>query len=149
MSYWWLTKLTCSILLIASIIISAFTSWLPDINTSVSLAGRILVLVGGAIFLSHYWLIKRDNKRLEEMEYLVTQTALFKRIRHPIYFGEMFMMLGYALIAAHSLTLLIFVLGILALVMQAKVEDKQVADKFPQPYAQWTKTTKLILPYVY
>ncbi|WP_156493107.1 hypothetical protein, partial [Oleiphilus sp. HI0125] len=90
MSYWWLTKLTCSILLIASIIISAFTSWLPDINTSDSLAGRILVLVGGAIFLSHYWLIKRDNKRLEEMEYLVTQTALFKRIRHPMYFGEMF-----------------------------------------------------------
>lgn len=147
--FWWNIKILCSLILILGVFLNYLTDWYPTIFSVNNSAPSILVLLGGAVFFYHYYLIKRQNKKIDKPVNLITSGGLFKYIRHPMYFSDVIMFLGFTLMACNILSLAVFIVSIIALVKQSKVEDKYLSDKYPSEHEIWVRSTRLLLPGVY
>lgn len=142
---WWVLKNLCGLGLIASLVFSITFSWPSLFNLPVSV-GQFLVLLGGVSSLFHYVLLKRKNPRLQEPSSLLRQGGLFGLVRHPMYASDMVMFSGLWLMTSPVYSLPILIVAYVAVVKQAYIEDHTIARAFPEEYADWFKTTGLLLP---
>ena len=86
----------------------------------------------------HYSLIRRRR--------LVTHHGLFYRIRHPMYLGDMIIIL---LLATHWLTWLVMPLALIVLsmiVVLAWREDLELRCRFPRIHDRWCYRSGLLWP---
>ena len=146
---WWIIKVLSSMVLITILVLNYLTDWYfktYPIDTRFSIS---IVLIGGVIFFYHYYQIKRKNVTLDAASELVTGPGLFRYVRHPMYFGELLIILGYMLLAFNLVTLLVFLIGSIAILKQSKVEDQFLAKKYQSRHQDWAQSTKLIIPVVY
>lgn len=144
--FWWNMKILCGLLLIASVFARYLVDSINPLFVIPDFMGQALVVIGGAIFLYHYLLLKRHNRYLFKPNTLITGKGLFKYVRHPMYLADMIMYLGFVLIMPHWITIAIFAIGLIALYKQAEVEDRFMAKLFATEHQEWAKTTRLIFP---
>ncbi|MFS6827855.1 methyltransferase family protein [Cyanobium sp. ATX-6F1] len=109
-------------------------------------AAQILVLIGGGTVFTHYGLLKRRRGRFDHPEALLTRGGLFSVVRHPMYLGDALMDLGFALLAGTWLAFGIYGLCLVALGLQARVEDRHLAERFPEAHRHWSLHTGLLWP---
>ncbi len=146
---WWLVKVVCNLVLLSGVFIHYLTDWYLPLLAAQYAVALGLVLGGGVVFLYHYYLIKRENNRLDVPGNLVTRGGLFTVIRHPMYFGEMFMFLGYVLMAPIAISLLCLPVAVFALVKQAQAEDRFLSRVHTERHACWCQSTRLLVPGIY
>lgn len=144
---WWATKLLCGLGLITGLVLRFVANVEPQWHSQI-IVGQVLVVVFGAVSLGHYWLLKRANADIGKPIRLVSHGGLFNLIRHPMYFADIFIYLGLFLLFMHPLSLLILLLGLIAVFKQAVIEDSALAKQFGQKYWQWQGRSKLLVPYV-
>jgi protein-S-isoprenylcysteine O-methyltransferase Ste14 len=72
----------------------------------------------------------------------------YARVRHPIYAGLLLAWLGTAL-AGGLVWLVPFVLDGAYFVYSARVEERHMAQQFPQLYSQYRRRTKMLIPFVW
>lgn len=146
-SVWWSLKVICGLLLVSNQAVYFSFSY-PEILLPVPiLLSQLLVISGAAVFFTHFILLKKANPLLNQPDHLVQNQGLFKRIRHPMYLGEMILDVGLASFCLHPLSLCILATALLALYRQAVHEDHLLGDRFGIVFTEWKEHTGLLLPH--
>jgi protein-S-isoprenylcysteine O-methyltransferase Ste14 len=110
--------------------------------------GFVAALVGLAIalwariHLGNYW---SDKVVLREDHQLI-RTGPYRYMRHPIYSGVLLGVLGTALIVDQWRGLLAFALLLANYTIKAKREERILADRFSEEFAQHRSGTGFLLP---
>ncbi|ANB02054.1 isoprenylcysteine carboxylmethyltransferase family protein [Ectothiorhodospira sp. BSL-9] len=142
---WW-TKVAASGVLIGLVIERFVAGGLPGWPSPAIPLAQLLVVVGGCITLAHYTVLRRKGVTCTEPQELVRSGGLFPSTRHPMYLGDAVTCVGLAMLAPSVAAGLILVVAIAALVIQARLEDKFLARRFPIEHGQWRARSGLLLP---
>jgi protein-S-isoprenylcysteine O-methyltransferase Ste14 len=116
--------------------------WLEGIGLAVFLLGLALA-VWARVYLGRNWGMPMSQKIDPE---LVT-TGAYRKVRHPIYSGIILAMIGTMI--AVSLYWLVAVIVIAAyFIYSASVEERYMAERFPDSYPGYKRSTKMLIPFV-
>jgi protein-S-isoprenylcysteine O-methyltransferase Ste14 len=76
--------------------------------------------------------------------------GIYRRLRHPSYFGTIFSFLGLP-VAFGSLIGVLFMMlvGVPALIVRINLEESFLVDEFKEEYLDYRKTTYKLIPFVY
>jgi protein-S-isoprenylcysteine O-methyltransferase Ste14 len=113
------------------------------------LVGQAVVLVGAGINLQHYFFLKRRNPNVATPDFLVSSRGLYHWIRHPMYLGDVILMIGLSLLAPGLAAVLLLILGIVGVGVQSRIEDAHMARAFGRPFEDWRSRTRLLVPGIY
>ncbi|MDJ0521402.1 MAG: isoprenylcysteine carboxylmethyltransferase family protein [Planctomycetota bacterium] len=146
-SPWWLLKVSAGLALVAwgLLVALGLGPIVPRLPFPPPLA-QMLVLVGAGLHLVHYAILKRRAGDLSRPHALVTDVGLFRRIRHPMYLGDLVAYVGLAALSADPIAAGLLVLGAIGLERQAHHEDREMARQFGTPYEDWRVRTRLLIP---
>ncbi len=149
-SIWWFLKTGLS----AGLILYALATLLlrplyPPLFAAPDLAGQATAILGGCIHLWHYAILKRNLLNLQNPKTLVTRGGLFSRIRHPMYLGDLLLMLGFFLLTRDWVALVLAIGGLFSLGRLCRAEDRRLAGLFPKEHAEWKKGTKTLIPWIW
>lgn len=144
-TFWWKLKVLGAMALIACGAARFLLGVPPAVDVPI-LVAQILVLIGGGIVLAHYWRLKRRRGRFDRPEELLTRGGLFSVVRHPMYLGDVVMDLGWTLLAGSWLAFGLYGFCLVALQLQARVEDRHLAERFPEAHRHWRLHTGLLWP---
>jgi protein-S-isoprenylcysteine O-methyltransferase Ste14 len=105
----------------------------------------LLLAILGRVQLGGNWANIEDYRVLKNQQ--LVHNGVYKYIRHPIYAGDMLLIMGLELALNSWL-----VLGVIALVIyvtrQAKKEEVILKKAFTD-YGNYQKTTKMFVPYIF
>ncbi len=86
-------------------------------------------------------------RTLKENPELVT-SGPYAYVRHPIYTGILLAIFGSAL-ASNVLWLIPFLYFVIFFIYSARVEERLMAQQFPEIYPAYQKRTKMLIPFIY
>ncbi len=111
--------------------------------------GRVLIFAGALISLYHFYRIKRAAGSLCCPETLVTTGGLLPRIRHPMYLGELLVIIGFVVTIATPIAVIPAAFYLWFISMLCQDEDLNNAEQFPSEYEAWRTRSKRLLPGVW
>jgi len=118
----------------------------------VAYIGIIFLIVGGIIMIiSRIQLGKYGTPVVHTgEEHKLVTIGLYKIVRHPMYFGAVFMMLGPYL-AFRSIILLIgmAILYFYLLKIRIQFEEETLIGTFGEEYKNYMRRTKKLIPFIY
>ncbi|MGF1574095.1 MAG: methyltransferase family protein [Sumerlaeia bacterium] len=145
-SYFWPLKLVLSLAIIG---LTCFTLFQAEIPTARWLLAVCVILAGAAIELSHYRVLKKSVGPLGKPEKLNTTGLLFPVIRHPMYFGDLLMLLGFSLLAFTPLLFGIYAAFAVICLLLCLSEDRMMQAAFPEEFNPWKARTALVIPFIF
>lgn len=100
-------------------------------------------------FCGFFQLKKRGKPegQFEDTTTLVT-TGLYKYIRHPLYLSLLFVGFGAFFKHFDYIQIILMATNIIALILTAKVEEKEMIKKFGNEYMEYMKTTRMFIPLI-
>ncbi|HUV34812.1 MAG TPA: isoprenylcysteine carboxylmethyltransferase family protein [Candidatus Desulfaltia sp.] len=121
-----------------------------------SLLGLAMFSLGGYLrFMSRRQLMRAGltmlgSSRLVTVEgqRLVTD-GLYRRIRHPLYLGEMTRNLGFTLILTSGYGFALVLLGSVFLLFRIPREERMMLEEFGDEYREYMRRTWRLIPHVY
>jgi protein-S-isoprenylcysteine O-methyltransferase Ste14 len=78
----------------------------------------------------------------------LVKSGPYRRIRHPIYTGILLMILGTGLASGRVHGLLAFPIGLSALWLKSRVEERWMGAEFGERYAVYKKESWALIPFV-
>jgi protein-S-isoprenylcysteine O-methyltransferase Ste14 len=99
----------------------------------------LLVIAGAGTTIGHYVAFAGRVG-------LITDAALFRWIRHPMYLGDLLLYLGFALYPATPVGIVAYGVAVIALVRQALREDHAMDARYGGEHVQWRGRTWLLVP---
>ncbi|RJP28846.1 MAG: isoprenylcysteine carboxylmethyltransferase family protein [Candidatus Omnitrophota bacterium] len=122
---------------------------------AVSMFGISVFILAGVIrywsvkSLGEHWKIHLVNEDESEIKYSCVKTGPYSFIRHPIYLGIIFELIGISLIANafYALFIIIFINTPLYII-RAIYEEKLSFIKFGDEYLHYKKTVPMIIPFL-
>ncbi len=108
--------------------------------------GQLVVLGGALIVAFHYWLLRRKNSLIAEPDNLITRGGLYGWIRHPMYLGDFFVIVGLALMFPTPLGLVCIPVAAYSLFKLAQFEDRQLATRFDNQFYEYKRGSRLLIP---
>ena len=117
--------------------------WLQGFGLALVLAG-LGIAVWARVYLGRNWGMPMSQKDDPE---LVT-TGPYRRVRHPIYSGLILAMVGTA-VAVSVLWLIAIALIGGYFVYSAFMEERFMAERFPDSYADYRRSTKMLVPFIF
>ena len=133
------------------IVLLNYTNWFKDPFSLIQIISWILLLSSAIIaFFGFYFLYTRGKPegQLENTSKLIT-SGLYKYIRHPIYLSLIPGVLGALLKGFGCLQVILTIVVLISLVITAKVEEKEMIEKFGSEYYDYMKKTKMFIPFVF
>jgi protein-S-isoprenylcysteine O-methyltransferase Ste14 len=118
---------------------------LPQILSWLCLAGSALLALHG------YSLLKSKGKPKERFEdtTILVQAGAYRFIRHPMYASLLLLGAGVFL-KGPSLVNAALLVGLLAFVtMAGRVEEEENLEHFGPAYAEFMRSTKMFIPFIY
>lgn len=119
-------------------------------DRALGLTGLVVVVLGLALavwarlYLGRNWGMPMTQKRDPE---LIT-SGPYRSIRHPIYTGIILAMVGTAITTSAYALIPVVVLGGY-FVYSARMEERYLADQFPDSYPKYRRSTRMLIPYVF
>jgi protein-S-isoprenylcysteine O-methyltransferase Ste14 len=119
-------------------------------DPATGLAGLVVVGIGLALavwarlYLGRNWGMPMTQKIDPE---LVT-SGPYRTVRHPIYTGMMLGMVGTAIAVGGWAFIPVVVFGAY-FIYSARVEERFLADQFPDSYPTYRRSTKMLIPFVF
>jgi len=142
---WWSTKVVCGTALIGSLFLMVIYQIQPLFSFSTKVA-QSMVVIGAAITLWHYWILKQGNKPFARPARLETKRGLYTIIRHPMYAGDMLAYSGLYLLAPNGVAAIVLMISFVALARQSMIEDAMLETQFGEGFRQWASQTALLIP---
>ena len=104
----------------------------------------LLVVIGLRIF----FIKGKPTDQMENTTVLIT-TGIYKFIRHPMYLS--LILIGFGILAKDCgyLQWLFAIINFIALILTARVEEKEMMLKFGDDYRKYMTKTKMFIPYVF
>lgn len=143
---WWRVKICCGALLITLLVDHYIFGILPRDLYLPTLPGQLLAIAGGLLTLYHHHLLGRARDGSDTPTELISTGGLYPILRHPMYSGDCLLYLGLFLMAPKPAGLAILLLGWLALTLQARAEDRYLAERFGDAFCEWRRRSGLLLP---
>ena len=145
-------KVGKSLFLVFLVIQTLFLEIFPisDNPAMLYLVGGIIYTAGLAIAIAGRVQLGKNWANLEDYQVLSGQHlirgGLYRYIRHPIYTGDILLILGLELALNSWLVLLVIPL-VVVVVRQTLEEEKILTSAFPE-YADYRKNSKMFIPFV-
>jgi len=117
-------------------------AWLMGIGTAIFVLGLALA-IWARIYIGRNWGMPMSRK--DEPE-LVT-TGPYHTIRHPIYTGIILAMVGTTIAVSLYWLVAVAVLGAY-FGLSAVMEERYMAEQFPDAYPGYKRSTKMLIPFV-
>lgn len=147
-----MVKLAKALFLVFLVIQTLFLDVFPLFSQPgvVRAVGVVVYVAGLAIALAGRLQLGRNWANIEDYQVLPQQqlvrSGIYKYIRHPIYTGDILLILGLELALNSWLVLLVLPLA-LVIVKQASEEEAILAESF-HGYRDYQKQTKRFIPFV-
>ena len=109
------------------------------------LLASIILPIHGFILLNK---VGKPQGQMEETTKLI-EVGFYKYIRHPMYSSFILMGPGAFLKHVSFLTAALVVIVITSAYLTAKVEEKELIEKFGDDYVQYIKRTKMFIPFLF
>lgn len=106
--------------------------------------GGLATAIMGRLQLGENWVDLEDSQVLPEQS--LTTGGIYRYIRHPIYSGDIFLLVGLQL-ALNSWLVIAVVVPLLIVVKQALAEEAMLARTYPN-YDSYRKRTKRFIPFI-
>ena len=101
--------------------------------------GTVIGLMGATFSIWSLSYLKRSFGLRTAVRELVTEGP-YKRIRHPLYLGEIVHILGIALLSGTPVGLYLFVVAVALQIMRAKIEEQKFLRTLPEYLVYWVST---------
>jgi protein-S-isoprenylcysteine O-methyltransferase Ste14 len=82
-------------------------------------------------------------------EHTITKGGPYQFVRHPIYAGGLFAMLGSALMIGEIFGLVWVLFCAFGLIRKARQEEELLTGKFPAEYRLYKQQTKMLIPLIW
>jgi protein-S-isoprenylcysteine O-methyltransferase Ste14 len=122
---------------------STSNPWLQGIGIALFVLG-LLLAIWARLYLGRNWGMPMTQKDDPE---LVT-TGPYHSIRHPIYSGILLAMIGTAIAVSLYWLVAVLILGAY-FVYSAFMEERFMADRFPESYPEYRRSTKMLVPFLF
>jgi protein-S-isoprenylcysteine O-methyltransferase Ste14 len=103
----------------------------------------LLLAIWARLYLGKNWGTPMSQKQDPE---LVT-SGPYRYIRHPIYTGILFAMLGSSLVSS-LFWLMVFAISGIYFIYSALIEEKLMMKQFPKVYSDYKRKTKMLIPFI-
>jgi len=121
-----------------------------------SLLGLAMLVFGGYIRLTSrrqlmgagLTMLGSSRLVIAEGQRLVTD-GLYRRIRHPLYLGEITRNLGFTLILTSGYGFALVLLGSMFLLFRIRREERMMLDEFGDEYREYMAHTWRLIPHIY
>lgn len=118
--------------------------------------GIALICIGGGLRITSRMTLKKagfnmvNSYKLQIVggQRLVT-TGIYRRIRHPLYLGEMTRNLGFVILFSSLYGLIVMIIANIFLIIRIEIEERMLITEFGSEYEEYTKKTKKLIPYLY
>ena len=111
--------------------------WLRSIGVLLLLLSLVWIVLAQAQ-MGEAWRIGIDT----EHRTLLVQNGLFAISRNPIFVGMMVTLLGLFLTLPNAITLLTFVLGVVLIGVQVRLEEDYLAQLHPEAYSDYRRRVR-------
>ena len=129
----------------------AFLRWLAQLTPAfpfyLDMTGLALGLFGAAFSIWAIAHLRASFGLRTAVRELVT-SGPYRRIRHPLYVGEIVHVSGIALLAATPAALYLLVLAVALQAVRAKIEERKFLASVPE-YAEFRRNTGFLWPKVF
>lgn len=125
---------------------------IPWFRPQVTIAGIVLMVLGVAL---RWWaiLILGRSFTLDvavRPRQQVIQSGPYRLIRHPAYSGTLLTLLGVGLgLANWASVVALIVGGLIGLLYRVQVEERALMEALGQPYVDYMRHTKRLIPFLY
>ncbi len=128
----------------------ASTDWSLPFVPQRQIAGALLILAGGTLFLSG---ILRLGRALTPLPYPkenapLVQSGPYALVRHPMYSGGLAASLGIALAVTGWLTFVYAAALFVLADVKSRKEERWLVEKFPE-YPAYQRRVRRLIPFVY
>jgi protein-S-isoprenylcysteine O-methyltransferase Ste14 len=112
------------------------------------LAGLALLLIGFTLcsYVHHYMAGDWRSGVDERAETNLITSGPFARLRHPMFVGVMISQIGFFLAMPSVFSLICLVAGLVAVIAQARFEERELARRFGAPYLAYLALTPGFIP---
>jgi protein-S-isoprenylcysteine O-methyltransferase Ste14 len=121
-------------------------------NNGFGIVGALLAIVGvlfaiwARITLGNNWsgsiaTVKENHQLMQSGPYAI--------VRHPIYTGFFFAMLGTALTMGITASYFGVVSGLVAFLIRIKIEERAMTQEFPDKYPDYKKKVRALIPFAW
>jgi protein-S-isoprenylcysteine O-methyltransferase Ste14 len=104
----------------------------------------IFFKIGSYFILKSHKIIFKET----EKEIGVVTSGVFHIVRHPMYFGSVFLFFSFVVLSSSILAFLIWLLICLFYYFMSRYEEKLLINKFGNKYKEYQKRVPMILPFL-
>ena len=105
--------------------------------TALNCFGLMLLIAGFYLFFASH---ARVHERMHSGKGNLVTDGMYKHLRHPMYLGEILMLLGAPIFGQSVLTLLLSPIFIIQILIWRYLEEQELMGEFPE-YAEYKKRT--------
>jgi len=110
------------------------------------MAGGIALRWWSIITLRHFFTVQVAIHPQHEL----IRSGPYRMLRHPSYSGMLLTITGFALAPGNVWSLLAVLLPMtLALLWRIRIEERVLADAFPDTYPSYARSTKRLIPFIW
>ncbi len=133
------------------LILLNYPIWFKDpfsLHQIISWILLILSILVAAVGFQTLYSKGKPTDQMENTSVLIT-TGVYKYIRHPMYLS--LMLVGFGVMAKDCgyLQWIIAAINFIALILTARVEEKEMLAKFSDNYETYMKKTKMFIPFIF
>ena len=117
-------------------------SWMKTVGLILSVWGVWI------INLTFRYYSFRQFMGLKEGKAVLQKTGLMKLVRHPLYVGTLFILIGYFLFSPTNVSLTILVISTIYVFIGIRLEERKLIKEFGDEYLQYKKEVPMLIPYL-
>ena len=115
--------------------------WMDVLGVAITAAG-IAFAIWARVYLGGNW----SSSVTVKVGHQLVRTGPYRWVRHPIYTGLLFALLGTALVRGQVRGLVAVVLAYVGFKIKSKIEEHAMSNTFGAEYAEYSRTTGAIVP---
>jgi protein-S-isoprenylcysteine O-methyltransferase Ste14 len=124
--------------------------WFHDPFCLMQIISWILLILSVYFVLAGYILLKKrgSSKGNFENTTVLVKSGVYSLIRHPLYFSLFLLGTGVMMKDPGILAIILGVINLIAVGLTALTEEKEMVEKFGEPYKEYMKETKMFIPFI-
>lgn len=132
------------------LILLNFRIWFINPFSLVQLISWGLLILSAYTGIEGYLILKRQGKSEKSFENtsVLVKKGLYGYIRHPLYLSVFLFGIGVMFKDPQQVQLILGGIILIAIYFTARIEEKEMIDKFGDEYREYMKETRMFIPYV-
>jgi len=124
--------------------------WFQDPFSLHQIISWILLILSAYFGLAGFLLLKRKGKSTRNFENttVLVKSGVYNLIRHPLYFSLFLIGTGVMMKDPDLPALILGVINLIAVFLTSITEEKEMIEKFGEPYKEYVKETKMFIPFI-